>query len=93
MVFMTVPTEISPIVQPINCVVPTGGVFKPSAQLMSMTMPNCSVLMPICWQMGKKIGVQIKIVAAMSRNVPSTNKMMLTHRKMTHGVELKLDNI
>ena len=85
MVFITSPTEISPMVQPTNCVVPTGGVFRPSAQLISMTMPNCSVLAPYCWQIGRKIGVQIRMVAAMSRKVPSTNRMMFTHRKITQG--------
>ncbi len=31
------------------------------------------------------MGVQIKIVAAMSRKVPNTNKMTFTHKKMTQG--------
>ena len=46
MVFITVPTETPPIAQPTNCVVPTGGVLRPSAQLISITMPNCTELMP-----------------------------------------------
>ena len=29
---ITVPTDTPPIAQPTNCVVPTGGVFSPSAQ-------------------------------------------------------------
>ena len=85
MVFITSPTDTPPMVQPMNWVVPTGGVFRPRAQLMSMTMPNCSVLMPNCWQMGKKMGVQMRMVAAMSRKVPSTNRMMFTDRKITQG--------
>ena len=66
--------------------VPTGGVLRPSAQLISITMPNCTGSMPYCWQIGRKIGVQIRIVAAMSRNVPSRNRIRLTRRKITHGL-------
>ena len=47
--------------------------------------------MPYCWQMGRKIGVQIRMVAAMSRKVPKTNRMMFTHRKITQG-ELLIDD-
>ena len=71
--------------QPTNCVVPTGGVFRPSAQLISISMPNCTGPMPNCMQIGRKIGVQIRMVAAMSRNVPSTNRMRLTRKKMMMG--------
>jgi len=85
MVRITSPTEIPPIAQPTNCVVPTGGVFSPSAQLISITMPNCTGSMPNCWQIGRKIGVQMRIVAAMSRNVPSRNSSTLTSRKITQG--------
>jgi hypothetical protein len=46
MVFITVPTDTPPMAQPTNWVVPTGGVFRPSAQLISITMPNCTELMP-----------------------------------------------
>lgn len=69
-----------------NCVVPTGGVFSPSAQLISMTMPNCTGLMPNCIAIGRKIGVQIRMVAAMSRKVPSTKSSTLIIRKITHGL-------
>ena len=71
--------------QPTNCAVPTGGVFRPSAQLISMMMPNCTGSMPNCIAIGMKIGVQIRIVAAMSRKVPSTNSSTLIIRKMTQG--------
>ena len=42
--------------------------------------------MPNCWQIGRKIGVQIRIVAAMSRNVPRTNRIRLTRKKIIHGL-------
>jgi hypothetical protein len=71
--------------QPTNCTVPTGGVFRPSAQLISITTPNCSGSMPNCIAMGRKIGVQIRIVGAMSRKVPSTNSSTLIIRKITQG--------
>ena len=35
--------------------------------------------------MGRKIGVQIRIVLAMSMNVPRMNRMTLIRRKITHG--------
>jgi hypothetical protein len=41
--------------------------------------------MPYCMQIGRKIGVQIRMVAAMSRNVPSTNRIRLTRKKITQG--------
>ena len=48
--------------QPTNWVVPTGGVLRPSAQLISITMPNCTGSMPYFMAIGRKIGVQIRIV-------------------------------
>ena len=42
--------------------------------------------MPNCMAMGMKIGVQIRMVGAMSRKVPSTNSSTLIIRKMTHGL-------
>ena len=48
--------------------------------------------MPYFWQIGRKIGVQTRIVAAMSRKVPSTNRMTLTSRKIIHGVEVSCDS-
>ena len=85
MVRITWPTEMPPMAQPTNWVVPTGGVFSPSAQLISISMPNCTGPMPYCMQIGRKIGVQIRMVAAMSRKVPRTNRITLTSRKITHG--------
>ena len=41
--------------------------------------------MPNCIAIGRKIGVQIRIVAAMSRKVPSTKSSTLIIRKMTQG--------
>ena len=72
--------------QPTNCVVPTGGVFRPSAQLISMTMPNCTGSMPYFIAMGRKIGVAMRMVAAMSMNVPRMNRITLISRNTTHGV-------
>ena len=43
-------------------------------------------------QIGRKIGVQIRIVAAMSRNVPSRNRMMLTSMNITQGVLVSFDS-
>ena len=82
---MTCSTETPPMAQPTNCVVPTGGVFRPSAQLISISMPNCTGPMPNCMQIGRKIGVQMRMVAAMSRKVPSRNRMRLTRKKMMMG--------
>ncbi|MCY1366678.1 hypothetical protein D9M69_535830 [compost metagenome] len=90
---ITVPTDTPPMAQPTNCVVPTGGVFRPSAQLMSITTPNCTEVMPYCCAMGRKIGVHSRMVAAMSRKVPSTNRMMLMSRKIIHGVVVTCDSI
>ena len=92
MVFITSPTEMPPIAQPTNWVVPTGGVLSPSAQLISISMPNCTGPMPYCMQIGRKIGVQIRIVAAMSRKVPSTNRIRLTRKKITHGLVVSPDS-
>ena len=55
-VFITCPTEISPIAQPTNCVVPTDGVLRPSAQLSSITMPNCTGPIPIWIASGRNSG-------------------------------------
>jgi hypothetical protein len=82
---ITYPIETPPIAQPTNCVVPTGGVLRPSAQLISITIPNCTGSIPNFWQIGRKIGVQIRIVAAMSRNVPRMNRIRLTRKKIVHG--------
>ena len=63
---MTSPTVTPPIAQPMNWVVPTGGVLRPSAQLTRITIPNCTGSMPYWMAIGRKIGVQIRIVLAMS---------------------------
>ncbi|MOA67862.1 hypothetical protein D3C78_1952110 [compost metagenome] len=42
--------------------------------------------MPYCMAIGRKIGVQIRMVEAISMNVPSRNRMMLIIRKMTIGL-------
>ena len=72
--------------QPMNCVVPTGGVFRPSAQLISITMPNCTGSMPCAMAIGRKIGVQIRIVLAMSMNVPRMNRIRLIRKNTTQGL-------
>ena len=87
MVRITAPTEMPPMAQPTNCVVPTGGVLSPRAQLISISMPNCTGSMPAFIAIGRKIGVQIRMVAAMSMNVPSTNRMTLMSRKITQGCD------
>ena len=83
---ITSPTEMPPIAQPTNCVVPTGGVFRPSAQLISITMPNCTGSMPYFIAIGRKIGVQIRIVLAMSMNVPRMNRIRLIRKNTTQGL-------
>ena len=60
------PTETPPIAQPTNWVVPTGGVFKPSAQLISITMPNWISPIPYFWQ----IGMVMLINCALGLNTP-----------------------
>ena len=60
---------------------------------ISITMPNWISPMPYFWQIGRKIGVQTRIVAAMSRNVPRMKRMTLTSRKIIHGDEVIADSI
>lgn len=54
--------------QPTNCVAPAGGVSRPSAQLIGIGMPNGTGPMPSCMPIDRKIGVPMRMVAAMSRN-------------------------
>ena len=63
MVRITAPTEMPPMAHPTNCVVPTGGVLSPRAQLISISMPNCTGSMPAFMAIGRKIGGQIRMVA------------------------------
>ena len=76
--------DILVIPQPTNNTDPTGGVIEPIHMLKIKTTPKCTGSIPKDTQIGKKIGVKIKIAGVISKNIPITNKMILIKKKITY---------
>ena len=82
--------DILVIPQPTNSTEPTGGVIEPKHMLKISMTPKCTGSIPSEVQIGKKIGVKIKIAGVMSKNIPMTRRMMLISKKITYLLSLKL---
>ena len=70
--------------QPTNKTEPTGGVIEPMHMLKINMTPKWTGSMPKLMQIGRKIGVKIRIAGVMSKNMPTTSKMKFTMKKMTY---------
>ena len=77
--------RMPPITQPTNRHAPTGGVQSPSPRFIIIMIPNWIGSMPMDCATGRKIGVQIRISAAMSMIMPSASRMTLSISRMTIG--------
>ena len=55
-----------------------------------MIMPKCTGSTPIAFTTGSMIGVQIRIIGAMSMKVPSSSRRMLISINITYLFSVKL---
>ena len=62
----------------------TGGVMRPMARLSSMIMPKCTGSTPSAFITGSMIGVQMRIIGAMSMKVPRRSSSTLISISMTY---------
>lgn len=72
--------------QPTNNTEPTGGVIEPKHMLKISTTPKCTGSIPMLTQIGRKIGVKIKMAGVMSRNIPMISKITLMSSRITYGL-------
>ncbi|MNL55560.1 hypothetical protein D3C87_1789830 [compost metagenome] len=86
---MTPSILISPILQPVNRIVPTGGVMVPRDRLKIIMMPNCTGSMPNWVQMGRNMGVKISTAGVGSIKVPTSNSTRFMIRRMSRKLSVK----
>lgn len=74
--------------EPINRHVPTGGVRRPIPQLRTIIIPNWTGSIPILFASGRRIGVAIRIIGAMSMIHPRNSRIILIRSVSTMGLSV-----
>lgn len=87
--FEMLSTEVSATADAKNRFAPYGGVMKPIAKLMVITIPNCTGSIPMPTAIGSRIGVRIMQEDILSIKQPMISNMILTNIIMTIGLLVK----
>ena len=87
---MTLASEVRPTLMPTNSALPTGGVILPMHRLYTRIRPNCTVLMPKLWQMGRNSGVKIRMAGVTSMKVPDTSRITFMISRITYLLLVRL---
>src|SRR6187455_1626189 len=79
----TVSIGILAIAQAVNRQLPTGGVAKPSAILVSTRMPKWIGSTPRAAAIGVRIGIRMRIAGVVSMNMPMMKNRICTRSRKT----------